>query len=222
MEITIIRKKVKNLNLTVKPNLEVVLSAPIGLESKYINDFLESKQSWIDKQLNFFREYSPQSIEKEFVSGENFRYLGKNYRLKVIEDIKDEVELKNDFLVLYIRDKNDIELKRRVIKEWYQNRAKEVFRKLIVKYQAIVKKKINRITLKEMKTRWGSCNSHKGYINLNLHLIHQPIRCIEYVVAHELAHLVHPNHSREFYNYLSYLLPDWRELKERLHSQMNF
>ena len=217
MEVTIIRKRVKNLNLRVKPNLEVILSAPINLERKYIDNFLDSKQSWIDRQLNFFRECSTQNIEKEFVSGENFRYLGKNYRLKVIEDIKDEVELQNDFLMLYISNKSDIELKRRVIKEWYQNRAKEVFQKLIEKYQPIVKKKINRITLKEMKTRWGSCNSQKGYINLNLHLIHQPTRCIEYVVAHELAHLVHPNHSKEFYNYLSYLLPDWRELRERLH-----
>jgi len=69
-----------------------------------------------------------------------------------------------------------------------------------------------------MKTRWGSCNSQKGYINLNLELIKEPIRCIEYVVAHELAHLIHPNHSKEFYNYLSYLLPEWKELKKRLNN----
>ena len=219
MEVSIIRKKVKNLNLRIKPNLEVILSVPMELEDRYIDSFLESKRDWIEKQLKFFGEYRRVENKKEFVSGESFRYLGKNYRLKVIEDRKDKVELENGFLVLYVSDKRDIELKSKLIKEWYIAQAKEIFQKLIDKYQSIVKRDINRVTIKEMKTRWGSCNSQKGYINLNLELIKKPIRCIEYVIAHELAHLVHANHSREFYNYLSYLLPEWRELKLRLHQE---
>jgi predicted metal-dependent hydrolase len=222
MEVSIIRKDVKNINLRVKPNLEVILSAPVELEDRYIDSFLESKREWIEKRLDFFREYQRVENKKEFVSGENFRYLGDNYRLKVVENIRDEVRLENGFLVLYVQNKRDTELKSMLIKNWYKTQAKEIFQKLMAKYQPIVKKDINRVTIKEMKTRWGSCNSQKGYINLNLELIKEPIRCIEYVVAHELAHLVYPNHSREFYNYLSYLLPEWKELKLKLLHKRSF
>jgi len=151
MEVSIIRKKIKNLNLRIKPNLEVILSVPMELEDSYIDSFLESKKDWIEKQLKFFGEYRRVESKKEFVSGESFRYLGKNYRLKVIESVKYGVELKNGFLVLYVRDKRDMELKSRLIKEWYIAQAKEIFQKLINKYQPIVKKEINRVTIKEMK-----------------------------------------------------------------------
>ena len=153
---------------------------------------------------------------KKYLSGENFCYLGKNYRLKVIESEKECVKLQKDFIELHLPDKNDYKLKQRLIKNWYKKEAQEQFEKVVKRYLPIVKREVKTVRVREMKSRWGSCNSDKGYINLNIKLIEKPMVCIEYVVFHELAHLVHPNHGRDFYNFLTLFMPDWKERKERL------
>ena len=154
--------------------------------------------------------------KKEYVSGENFRYLGRNYRLKVIESKEEGVKLQRGYIQVFVKDTMNYDKKQKLIKSWYTQKAKIHFQKAIEKYKPIVKREIAIIRIREMKTRWGSCNPSKGYINLNLKLIEKPTECIEYVVFHELAHLVHPNHSAKFYNYLSLFMPDWRKRKNRL------
>lgn len=212
--IKIIYKNVKYANLKVKPTQEVILTVPLGMCEKEIECILYKRQAWIEKHLAFFRERVISS--KESANGETFLYLGRSYQLKVIESKSEQTKLTQDHFELSLYDKRDDKRKAQLIDQWYRERAGEQFMQAIEKFTLIVQKKVNRVTIKSMKTRWGSCNHTKGYINLNLELIKKPYEAIEYVVWHELAHLIHPNHSREFYNYLSRHMPDWRERKGKL------
>jgi len=206
---------VKNITLRVKPTLEVILTAPLLTTDEHIEYILKKREDWINKKLEFFKEnYKPQT--KEFVSGESFAYLGKNYRLKVIQSDNECVKLQRGYIQIFIKDKSNLEKKKRLLDDWYHSKAKSYFQKVIEKYLPIVNVDIQNVKIRAMKTRWGSCNSVKGYINLNSELIKKPSDAIEYVVFHELAHLIHPNHSREFWNYLSTYMPDWKRRKERL------
>ena len=205
----------KNITLRVKPTLEVILTAPLLTTDEHIEYILKKREDWINKKLEFFKEnYKPQT--KEFVSGESFAYLGKNYRLKVIQSDNECVKLQRGYIQIFIKDKSNLEKKKRLLDDWYHSKAKSYFQKVIEKYLPIVNVDIQNVKIRAMKTRWGSCNSVKGYINLNSELIKKPSDAIEYVVFHELAHLIHPNHSREFWNYLSTYMPDWKRRKERL------
>jgi len=217
-KITIIRKDVKHINLKVKPGGEVILTVPTHSDERDIAYVLKKRARWIDKKIAFFETHRDRG-EKEYVSGENFKYLGRNYRLKVIESGNEGVKLQRGYLQVFVKRGDNLERKKRLLKQWYTQKAEQHFHKAINKYKPIVKQEIETVRIREMKTRWGSCNPHKGYINLNLKLIEKPSECIEYVVFHELAHLVHPNHSLRFYNYLSLYMPDWKKRKEKLDTE---
>ena len=214
-KVKVIKKNVKHINIKVKPNGEVILTAPTNIDERDIEYVLKKRANWIDKKLAFFDAHRDVGI-KEYVSGENFYYLGRNYRLEVIESKEEEIKLQRGYLQVFVKDTSNYEKKQKLIKAWYTQKAKIHFQKAIERYKSIVKKEIKIVRIREMKTRWGSCNPTKGYINLNLKLIEKPTECIEYVVFHELAHLVHPNHSIRFYNYLNLFMPDWKSRKEKL------
>jgi len=217
MNVRIVKKDVKHINLKVKPSGEVILTAPTDGDEKDIAYVLKKRAAWIEKKIAFFDAHRDED-KKEYVSGENFCYLGRNYRLKVIEAKElEEVKLQRGYLQVFVKDVAKYEKKERLIKAWYTEKAKIHFQKAIEKYKPIVKQEIETVRIREMKTRWGSCNPSKGYINLNLKLIEKPTECIEYVIFHELAHLVHPNHSVKFYNYLTLLMPDWRKRRAVLN-----
>lgn len=213
--IQIIKKDIKNIILKVKPSCEVILTIPITTDDEYINYILKKRKDWIDKKLEFFKSNNKPQI-KEYVSGESFEYLGKRYRLKVIEADEEQVKLQRGYIKIYIKNKNNFRKKEKLLNDWYMLKAKKYFEKIINQYSHIINREIKIIRIRQMKTRWGSCNPSKGYINLNSELIKKPKDCIEYVVFHELAHLIHPNHSRSFYNYLDTYMPDWRIRKDIL------
>jgi len=213
--IQIIKKNVKNITLKVKPTCEVIIVVPQFTTDNHIEYILKKREDWIAKKLAFYREnYKPQ--KKEYVSGENVKYLGKNYRLKIIQSEDESVKLQRGYIQIFIKDKEDLERKKRLLNEWYHIKAENYFKKIIAKYSKLLDVSVQKVRIRQMKTRWGSCNSVKSYINLNIELIFKPLNAIEYVILHELAHLIHPNHSREFYNYLSTYMPDWKKRKEKL------
>jgi predicted metal-dependent hydrolase len=212
--VAIIHKDVKHVNLKVKPTGEILLTVPLDMTDKEIDHVLKKRSSWIKKQLELFAKNKPSN--RELVSGENFVYLGKNYRLKIIESHEEKAKLNRGYFELYVKNKNDYSKKAKLIEEWYKIKAKEHFKQVTQKYASIVKVEINNMRIRQMKTRWGSCNPKKSYINLNLELIKKPKVAIEYVVFHELAHLVHHNHDKRFYNYLSLHMPDWKKRKSKL------
>ncbi|HLX54431.1 MAG TPA: SprT family zinc-dependent metalloprotease [Aquella sp.] len=215
--IKLVRKNIKYANIKVRPNLEVLFTAPIKMSMNDIDIIINKRTPWIHKQLEHFKQIKP-TPQKEFVSGESVEYLGHTYRLKVIKSTVNRIKLKHGYLFLFVSDTNNLKLKQLLLENWYSLNAQEYFNSIINKFQPIVKKSINKIVIKKMKTRWGSCSTVKGFINLNLDLIKKPRYAIEYVILHELVHLIHYNHDKNFYNFLSSHMPDWQIRRSRLNT----
>jgi predicted metal-dependent hydrolase len=214
--IEIKKKKVKNINLRVKRDGTVHLTVPMATSEEFINRFIESKKDWIESKLNYFNERYKETDSVEIVSGESVRYLGNSYKLKVIQDLNEGLKLCDEYIEIHVNDKNDITRKQEILHKWYVERAKDKFLELVNKYEEVLNEQVNGIRIKTMKTRWGSCNVRTKNINLNLELIKKPQECIEYVVLHELAHLKHPNHSKQFWEYVGMHMPDWKLRKKKL------
>ena len=222
MNPTIIYKNVKHANIKIKPTKEVTLTVPYGLSIKAIEEILRAKAKWIQKHLNSFvatKKPRKKPPSKRLVEGGNFRYLGKIYKLKIVQEAEgggEYAKLSKGCFTLCVVNKSDHTKKEQLVHDWYRTKAKEHFARIIDKYSPIVGIPIQAVRIKTMTTRWGSCNTKKAYINLNLELIKQPKEAIEYVVFHELTHLIHPNHSKHFYGYIAQYMSDWEERRDKL------
>ena len=212
--VKIVRKDVKNITLKVRPNGEAILTTPKAASDEHIKFIIQKRAKWIAKKRTFFASFK--TPKKEYVSGEDFRYLGRSYRLKVVQSKEECVKLQRGYLELFVKDKSDLERKRNLVYEWYHEKAMLYFFNILQEFNNIVKQDIKSVKIRQMKTRWGSCNPYKSYINLNIELIKKPKACIEYVVFHELVHLLYPDHSKKFYDYLTLYMPDWQKRKEIL------
>lgn len=142
--------------------------------------------------------------------------LGKIIVSKAIESPNEDVKLARGYINIYVKDKANFERKKILLDGWYKEKAHHHFKQALKKYNVLVNKEVKTVSIRVMKTRWGSCNPTKSYINLNLELIKKPKMAIEYVVFHELAHLIHLNHDQKFYNFLSLHMPDWKKRKANL------
>lgn len=216
--VKIVRKDVKNITLKVGPNGEAILTAPKAASDEHIKFIIEKRAKWIAQKRAFFTSFK--TPEKEYVSGEDFKYLGRSYRLKVVQSKQECVKLQRGYLELFVQDKSDIKRKGNLIYEWYYEKATLYFFNILQEFNKIVKQDIKSVKIRQMKTRWGSCNPYKSYINLNIELIKKPKACIEYVVFHELVHLVHPSHSKQFYDYLFLYMSDWEKRKKILERSL--
>lgn len=220
IEYTLTRKNVSNINLNLKPNLLVEVSANHDVPIETVNQFVRKKASWILKNTEYFKKTLPEiKIEREYVSGETFKYLGRQYRLKVIESKEECVKCQRGFFNLFIKDKNNTIRKSKLIKQWYKEKSIRVFDDSLERTYKLVKKydvKRPEISMRSMKTRWGSCIENKNTILLNTELINAPKFCIDYVILHELIHFKHRNHDKKFYNMMDVLMPDWKRRKEIL------
>ena len=212
--VKIVRKDVKNITLKVRPSGEAILTAPKTASDEHIKFIMQKRAKWIAQKRAFFASFK--TPQKEYVSGEDFKYLGRSYRLKVVQSKEERVKLQCGYLELFVKDKSDIKRKENLIYEWYYEKATLYFFNILQEFNKIVKQDIKSVKIRQMKTRWGSCNSYKSYINLNIELIKKPKACIEYVVFHELVHLLYSDHSKKFYDYLTLYMPDWQKRKEIL------
>lgn len=208
----------RRLVISVHPDQQVTADAPLGYHEEVIHSKVRQRAPWILKQLGHFESYRPLPGLKRYLSGESFRFLGRQYRLKVVASEKEEAKLVGGFLFLHTRHPKSREAKSRLAEFWYRRSAKSVFTRRI----AELSKKLGvdleadfRWRLQTMKCKWGSC-SRRGTITLNPELVKAPLSCIEYVIAHELCHLKELNHTKAFYRYLSQVLPDWQERKAKL------
>ena len=220
------RKNVKNLNLRVRKDGSVFASANDRVPCEEIDLFIQSKASYILKVIDHFREmaqYKPQP--KQYVSGETFYIQGRGLRLQVSQAKKDAISSDGVYIFLEVKDINDVEKKRRIVTRFLDQECKTVFSEVIEDLYPLVKKYgIEKPTLRirDMETRWGSCLTKKRVITLNKRLLESPRNCIEYVVMHELCHLIHPNHSKQFYSFLTMLMPDWKERKVYLDNNVAY
>jgi len=198
--------------MKIKSCDEVIVTAPRFMPKFMINNFIDKNSSWIDKKLKNY----PKKILFDFIDDEEFFYLGESYKLCIHHAKKDRVTIDDKQIHLHTKKPHDKEYKELKLTQWYKTKSLEIFTKIIRDYEILLGKKVTTIRVKKMTTRWGSCNTQKAYINLNLELIKKPLDCIEYVILHELAHLTHPNHSKDFHNYVANYMPDWKIRRKRL------
>ncbi|HOV27205.1 MAG TPA: SprT family zinc-dependent metalloprotease [Pseudobacteroides sp.] len=225
IEFDLERKKVKNINLNVKPDMTIAVKASEEVPIDFILDFVKSKAPWILKNMSYFKNTQPEYItNKKFISGESFKYLGRQYRLKVEETEDNErVKYYQGYIQINVKDMNDYEAKRRLIEAWFKKKAEISFNESLEKIYPIVEKygiEKPKIKIRRMKARWGSCIKEKKTILLNYELIKAPKYCIDYVILHELIHFKYKNHNTEFYTFMTSLMPDWKMRKELLDEEI--
>lgn len=212
----------KTLGIKVYPDKSVKVIAPLDTAIEKVEDKLHSKAAWIIRQQDFFLSFHPLTPPRRFISGETHRYLGKQYRLKVIEGKKESVKLQGGNITVTTKEKNNSSCIENQLKLWYKNKADYHFKQLFdesVPLIASLYKGNPTLKYRWMDKRWGSC-SRKGEILLNLELIKANKKSIEYVIFHELCHLMHMNHTSEFYALLEKLSPNWRKIKDELERMM--
>lgn len=212
----------KSLGITVTPEMEVLVKAPTDSSMEKVKEKIRKKAPWIIKQQSFFLSFQPKTPHRKYISGETHLYLGRQYRLKVISDKlklqNEEVKLKGQFLEIYTLD---ISRTKEILDKWYLMKAREKIQPLaqILFNNFISKKNLSLITfhfsLRNMPTRWGSCTP-KGKIILNPELIKAPKGCIEYVIIHELCHLIHHDHTQKFLDLQTKEMKDWEKWKMKL------
>ena len=201
------------MRIVVKPDLSVTVDVPNGFNEDEVRDALRSKARWIIRQLDEFEDYHPLPTPYKFISGETFVYLGRQYRLKVEQGGKAPAKLRGRFLHVTVPERSDDKAVRSAVDSWYRERADDVFRRYLASCMTVAGRHgVNEpfLTIREMRTRWGSCSA-AGRVTLNLRLIYAPVHCIEYVVMHELCHLVHHDHSPQFFRLLTRCMPDWKK-----------
>ena len=208
-QIQVKRRKVKNITIRVQSESLVTITAPIYVSDDYLKKLIKERSRWIEKKIEVMKG-------RNIKNHGRLRYLGESYDIEVIYSEEEVAILKEGKIYVYTRKTKDHRHIDCIIQEWYHNEARKIFLQLIKKYECITGKLVSAVRIKPMKTRWGSCNTTKAYINLNLNLIEKPIECIEYVVLHEIAHLTHPNHSKEFWDYVGSYMSDFKERREKL------
>ncbi|XLS30289.1 M48 family metallopeptidase [Flavobacteriaceae bacterium M23B6Z8] len=208
----------KTLGITVQPDRNVVVKAPLGSSIDKIQAKIRKKAPWILKQKDHFLSFEPRTPERRYVSGETHLYLGRQYQLRIVnEGDLERVKYTGRFLEINTHDKKNAE---KLLKEWYKSKARLWFSKLadplINRFKKYDVSPLN-LEIKKMKYRWGSCSSH-GRILLNPELIKAPKACIEYVIIHELCHLVHRDHTKAFFDLQAKEMPDWEKWKNKLEN----
>lgn len=211
MNIRIIKKKVKRITIKVQDEKTIEIVAPKYVSDSYIRTLLIEKREWIERKLKEIGERK-QNIS-QLNEGDMIFYLGKKYRLHLIKSSKNIALFKDGIMTLYMIDTDNFQLKQEILNIWYRNKGKEIFLPILQKYLNLTGKTIERVSIKTIKTRWGSCNPALHTINLNSEMLKKDIKFIEYVILHEIAHLTHPNHSQDFYSYVAKFMPDWQERK---------
>ena len=214
----VVRKDIKNLHLAVyPPNGRVRVAVPLRLDDEAVRLAVISRLGWIRKQQGGFDLQDRQS-EREMVTGESHYYLGRRYRLDVIEhDGPAKVTLpKNTTLEMQVRPGTSREKREAVLNRWYRDRLREQIPELISKWEPVIGVRVMDWRIRRMKTRWGTCNIEARRIWLNLELAKKPVLCLEYIVAHEMVHLIERRHNDLFREYMDRFMPSWRLHRDEL------
>ena len=220
VKVEIYRKKIKNVHLKVFRSLTVYLSVPEQVPNDWIDNFLNQRTKWIDDQITKYKKSSGYNNLLDIRNGSSTQFLGKDMRILKEASLQNHVEVDEKKVVVYLRKTDDEDMLQRTFTMWWRETARTLFQKETdLCFDRVFKKYgIDRpiLCIKKMKTLWGSCTPNKCKITLNEYLLKADIRCIQYVILHELTHLLYPNHSKDFYDFLTVQMPDWKERKKQL------
>jgi len=220
IDVQVLRKNIKNLHLGVyPPDGQVRVSVPQHITDDNVRLAIVSKINWIKKRKKEFKGQARQT-PRRYVSGECQYFFGKRCRLHLIERKgKHEIILmKSNRLKMCVNPKTSIANKEKLLNEWYRAELKKCLPELIDKWQPIIGKKVSDWGVRRMKTRWGTCNTTKKRIWLNLELAKKPPECLEYVVVHEMVHLLEPSHNKRFAILMDKYIPKWRSFRDILNN----
>ena len=222
ISIEICRKPIKNMHLRIYPPDGLVrVSAPLKLSLNLIYKQIEAKQEWLHAQRARLQAL-PRITELLFHPGEQHYFLGNAYTLTLIEDQTiGKVTLEDNLLCLNTPPNSTLHQKELALKKWYQHQMHLIVHDLIKKWQPIINVEVATWGTKTMKTRWGSCNTRTHRIWLNLLLIKKPLACLEYVLVHEMVHLLEASHNKRFHQFMDQFMPNWRIHKKTLNLLKN-
>jgi predicted metal-dependent hydrolase len=220
LPVQIVRKAIKNLHLGVyPPNGRVRVAAPLAVSDHAVRLAVVGKLGWIKRQRARFAD-QPRQSRRELVSGETHYFLGRRYRLRVIEHQgRGLVVLRGrTTLELWVQPGSSASARDQVLQRWYRDRLRELVPPLLAKWEPILGVHAADWRIKKMKTKWGACSVDARRIWLNLELAKKPARCLEYLVVHELVHLVERRHNEHFTQMMDQHLPLWRQRRQELNS----
>jgi predicted metal-dependent hydrolase len=219
IDIDVVYKDIKNLHLAVYPPLgRVRIAAPRRLEEEHLRLAVIQRLPWIKLQRQRLQDAARQS-EREVVSGESHYVWGLRRRLKVVEvPGRARFELERQRLALYVPAGTDSSTRQKLLRDWQRLQLRSAIPPLIERWQPIVGRQVARWSIRRMKTKWGSCSPETGHVWLNLELVKKPPRCLEYIVVHEMTHLLESGHDDRFVELMDRFLPDWRSRRDELNS----
>lgn len=219
IEIEVLKKDIKNIHLGVyPPDGRVRVAAPIHTTDENIRLLIVSKLRWIKKQQKKFSSQERQS-KREYVSGESYYLWGERYLLRRIEHTGySKVKIENKkYIDLYVKKEISLEQRERILNKWYRNEIKSRIPELIEKWAPIIGVEVKAWNVRIMRTKWGTCNIEDSRILLNLQLVKRPPNCLEYVVVHEMVHLIERTHNNKFKELMDKYYPNWRIVRDELN-----
>ena len=216
--VDVIFKDIKNVHLSVHPpNGRVRISAPSHMSTDTVRIFAISKLDWIRQQQKKL-QLQERETPREYLDRESHYLWGKRYLLDVVEEnARPEVELKHGKMILRVRPGTDESKRQAIVEEWYRAQLKQAVTPLITKWEPLMGVKVERLFVQRMKTKWGSCNPKSGNIRLNTDLAKKPHECLEYILVHEMVHLLEPTHNARFVSLMDRFMPKWQFYRKVLN-----
>lgn len=219
IELLLQRKAIKTLRLAVYPDGRVRVSVPHKVSETELYGFVKSRVEWIKKQLADFAAL-PKSEPNQVVTGAKQFFFDAQYELKVWERSgRHEVVYDDESLHIFVRPGTRYENRVRVLEDWYRQQLLRVSQGFIEHWQPIIGVKVKECLVRRMRRRWGSCHIQRHKICLNFYLVHRPMGCLEYVIVHELVHLLERDHNKRFYQLLDQFMPNWQEWRQQLNQE---
>ncbi|HBZ29330.1 MAG TPA: metal-dependent hydrolase [Nitrosomonas nitrosa] len=218
LDIEIVQKNIKHVHLSVyPPDGKIKVSAPLSMAPDTLRVFVISKLAWIKKQQSKLRAQQREA-PREYLDRESHYVWGKRYLLKIEEaEAPPRIELKHNKLVLSVRPGTNPARKQAILEAWYRDNLRQAVPALIEKWQPRMGVRVNRFYVQSMKTKWGSCSVHSGSIRLNTELAKKPRACLEYIVVHEMTHLLESTHNSRFIGLMDRFMPKWRFYRDELN-----
>ena len=218
IEVEVIHKKIRNIHLRVlPPDGKVRISAPFRTKNEIIFKFAYSKLNWIRKQKKWISKNTHESFQ--YINYEKHYFRGRQYQLKVQEkNASPFVQLVNNEIILNVPDGADVETRRSVLQNWYHRQLEMLIPPLITKWESILNVSVRHFSIRSMKTRWGSCTPKTSSIRFNLELVKKAPECLEYIVVHELVHLLEASHNSKFKTLMDRFYPKWKFYRKELRS----
>lgn len=223
IEVFISKKKMKNVRLKVFPDRKVTLSSPFNVPDAWIEKYLNEKSGWIEERLAYFKKTMGYEAVKIIKSGISTKVLGREVIVLLQESPNKDVYRDEDRIIVCTPDKSNYQAVKDQFERWWKIQAKLYYEDVLQQlYPVLGKYNIKKplLTVRKMKTLWGSCSVGKDKITINQYLYKASPPCIEYVILHELVHLLYPKHNQQFYDFLSIHMPDWKERKRILDHEV--